>query len=107
MKNKLPKQWKDWLRAANFTSYKARGNIFLFDSKGRGRRWRINCHGQMQCSEVYAEFDRWANSTWITTDGIPKSKEEFLDRVSMMEKRALRKERLRDFIANKQNPEQR
>lgn len=50
---KLPKQFKHWLQAANLRLY--RRNRFykpsLTEFRGRGHHWRINCHGELQCSE--------------------------------------------------------
>lgn len=65
---KLPKQWKDWckqcgLRATN-SGFKL-GKFKKYDYftlKGKGRHWRVNCYGELQCSERYENFDRWANS---------------------------------------------
>lgn len=96
-KNTLPKQWKHWLAAAKLRPYgkaydQARNPVYNFI--GRGRHWRINCHGHFQVSEVYEDFDRWANSVRYTIFTTPKTRKEFIDNVNFLLKRAERKERL-------------
>ncbi len=64
---KLPKQWKHWCRKANLRangSYKKshanRDKSGFFYLKGRGYHWRVNCFGDLQRGDNYADFDRWA-----------------------------------------------
>jgi hypothetical protein len=87
---KLPKQWKDWcrksgLRAVN-SGFKMGRKYDYWCLKGKGRHWRVNCYGEFQCSERYAEFDRWANSH-IELDRIPQSLKEFRDTVRILSAR--------------------
>jgi hypothetical protein len=62
---KLPKQWKDWCRAARLRQRdEGRDKRGLgsgwFYLHGHGREWRLNCHNMIQCGDTYADFDRWA-----------------------------------------------
>lgn len=93
MKHKLPKQWKHWLALAKLKT-RGRQPWQQWNFYGRGRHFRINCHGQFQVSQKFQEFDRWANSLWVTTEGIPKTRDEFLARVQQLLARANRKDRL-------------
>ena len=87
---KLPKQFKHWLQAANLRLY--RRNRFykpaLTEFRGRGRHWRINCHGELQCSEPYKDFDRWANSVAASTLFEARTREEFLAAIKELERLA-------------------
>jgi len=59
---KLPKQWRHWAAAARLKPHDrcaARSRDWYY-LRGRGRHWRVNCHGQFECGDTYAEFDRWA-----------------------------------------------
>jgi hypothetical protein len=81
---KLPKQWKHWVRSAGlrfdgFGKYK-RSRHNIYSMRGHGRHWRVNCHGEFQCSEPYAGFDRWANSHQETFQ-MPKTKDAFVSLV--------------------------
>ena len=93
---KLPKQWKHWLEVVGFdkSTRRYKQHLLWMYWKGHGRHWRINCYGQMQVSKKFNEFDRWANSVQYTTEGIPTTQQEFIDRVNFMLKRCERKERL-------------
>ena len=53
---------------------------------GRGRRWRVNCHGQFECSCPLEEFDRWANSRGSYRETVPSNQMDFLSTVLSMVK---------------------
>lgn len=62
---KLPKQWKDWCRAARLRHRgKGRDKRGLgwswFYLHGHGREWRVSCDNMLQCGDKYEDFDRWA-----------------------------------------------
>jgi hypothetical protein len=98
---KLPKQWKQWLRKAGFKippkTYGLGHNPVLY-WEGFGRHWRVNCHQDLEVSKTFDQFDRWANSCFYTTNGIPQTEVEFLERIAHMRKRVERKERLRKYF---------
>ena len=99
---KLPKQWKDWcrksgLRAVN-SGFKLGRKYDYLNLKGKGRQWRVNCYGDFQCSDRYAEFDRWANSH-IELDRIPQSLKEFRDTVRILSARHTELEIMLDHIS--------
>lgn len=82
---KLPKQWKDWCKAARLRprdkGRDKRGLGFAwFYLHGHGREWRVSCFGVLQCGDTYAEFDRWALCS-IKDIELPKSKSEFVEAV--------------------------
>lgn len=81
---RLPKQWKRWLSAAGLRLDFGRGRFLAHQMKGRGRYWRINMHGELQCSDKYAEFDRWANSTAVTAIMNCTSQQDFVALVRLM-----------------------
>ena len=81
---KLPKQWKHWARKAGLRTESRRGRFSGFYLVGRGRRWRVNCYGEFECSCPTEHFDRWANSRGEAMDTIPKTESEFLAAVWMM-----------------------
>jgi len=76
---KLPKQWKHWCRAARLAPRDSgrRGQYAWMYLRGRGREWRLNDRGMLQCGDTYADFDRWALCD-IREAGAPKSRAEFL-----------------------------
>ena len=86
----LPKQFKHWLQAANLRLYHQKrfykSPLTVF--RGRGRHWRINCHGELQCSEPYKDFDRWANSVAASTLFEARTREEFLAAIKELERLA-------------------
>jgi len=45
---------------------------------GRGRRWRVNCFGEFECSCPLPDFDRWANSVGAAIEFPPKTESEFI-----------------------------
>lgn len=68
---KLPKQWKHWcdkvgLQSTCRTTHKFGGYDKYYYLKGKGRHWRVTCHGDFQASNLYEDFDRWANSVKCT-----------------------------------------
>jgi hypothetical protein len=87
MKIKLPKQWKHWFKQTglrlNGSSSENRHRWGKFYLKGKGRFWRVNCHGEFQSSESYETFDRWANSLHMTRP-LPRSLTEFKETVEIM-----------------------
>ena len=101
---KLPKQWKQWLRKAGFKippkTYGLGHNPVLY-WEGFGRHWRVNCYQDLEVSKTFDQFDRWANSTFFSTQGIPQTKEEFLQRITYMRQRIERKEHLVKLLCNK------
>lgn len=78
---KLPKSFRHWITSAglsmNCSPRTKRNRWSPFSLIGRGRHWRVNCNGTFDMSEVYKDFDRWANSREATFD-LPKSKAEFI-----------------------------
>ena len=77
----LPKQWRHWCRKAGLRpTYGGRRHYDWSYLKGRGRFWRLNCHGMFQCGDTYAEFDRWALCK-IAELPCPKSELQFIDAV--------------------------
>lgn len=86
MKNKLPKQWKDWCAAAHLTPHgpggKRPGHRWWY-LKGHGRLWRVNCHMNFQCGDTYADFDRWALCD-IQETPLPQTKQQFVDAVASL-----------------------
>ena len=61
---KLPKQWKDWCRAARLrpsSRYLDRRwpDAWMY-LRGHWRLWRLDCNGKLQCGDTYENFDRWA-----------------------------------------------
>lgn len=82
---KLPKQWKHWAKKAGLKPERKRGAGSGFYMLGRGRRWRVNCNNQFQCSCPIADFDRWANSLGAQIDGIPQTEKQFLMAVNNLE----------------------
>lgn len=95
----LPKQWKHWLLKAGFKTSAKINPVYYW--KGFGRHWRINCYGELQASERYDDFDRWANSVFYTHRGNPKNLLEFLLIVTKMKERISRKERLIKYLSSK------
>jgi len=61
-----------------------RGMKNYFSLKGKGRFWRISCHGNFECSCPKSDFDRWANSFYSKLEGIPTTKSEFLAAVKIL-----------------------
>ncbi len=61
---KLPKQWKQWCRRAGLKPHGGgnRSAWRWFYLEGRGRYWRVNCHGMLDVSCPRVDFDRWALS---------------------------------------------
>jgi len=73
-----PKQWMYWAKKAGLKREWGRGRQSTNYLVGRGRRWRVNCFGDFQCSCPIEHFDRWANSLGAEMDGMPKTEAEFL-----------------------------
>lgn len=76
----LPKQWNDWtqragLRNSYSTDMQRKYEAFYF--KGHGRNWRIDCEGNLDMSEPFDAFDRWANSCEKSEPMTAKTCEEF------------------------------
>ena len=63
MQNKLPKQWKHWLKSVQLKTYFAgkgkRSKWASYSLQGHNRYWRINDKGMFQVSCPLQEFDRW------------------------------------------------
>ena len=99
----LPKQWKHWLRIAGFKISARYGSDInpVYYWEGFGRHWRINCYGELQASECYDNFDRWANSVFYTTSGVPQNQKEFIERVTLIRARIARKERLIKYLSSR------
>lgn len=89
MSVKLPKQWRQWCLKAGLRpswrvdKYSPRGDSRWFYLKGHGRHWRVNCHNELDVSEPYSEFDRWANSTELSV-GMPVNEKAFVKMVNYM-----------------------
>jgi hypothetical protein len=96
---KLPKQWKHWCKKAKLrpesTGHWARGKWAHLSVRGLGRRWRIDCYGNLCVSDAERHFDRWANSQ-VTSVPIPKTEAEFLAAVKTMRDSALLVDAARD-----------
>lgn len=81
---KLPKQWKHWCYLAGLRPMvSGREKYIWFYLKGRGRVWRVNCFGMLQCGDTYIEFDKWALCR-IKETSLPTSKDMFLNSVSLL-----------------------
>lgn len=78
MSDKLPKQWLHWAQTAGLRPEFRRSKWRGFYMRGRGRNWRVNVHGEFECSCPLAYFDRWANSFGASLDSIPKTRAQFL-----------------------------
>lgn len=78
MSTKLPKQWTHWARKAKLHPETRRGSHRGFYLVGRDRNWRVNCHGDFECSCPTEHFDRWANSRGAVMPGVPRTETEFL-----------------------------
>lgn len=65
---KLPKQWKHWCNKVGLQSHgrKSRKEYDYCYLRGKGRYWRVNMYGEFQASDLYEDFDRWANSVKCT-----------------------------------------
>lgn len=77
----LPKQWKDWCRAAGLKCRRGYGDqrrksrwLYLH---GHGREWRVNDKWEFQCGDTYADFDRWALCD-IRSTPLPTNRAEFV-----------------------------
>ena len=81
---KFPKQWKHWAKLAGLKPYTIRGWHSNFGFIGRGRHWRVNRFGEFQSSCNLKDFDRWANSTLNTYNGIPQTQAEFFNAVTYL-----------------------
>lgn len=87
----LPKQWKDWCRAAGLRLNGRRRkwernwrSSYLY-LKGRGHQWRINMYGEFQCGDRLEDFDRWARCYIVYVDfNIFKSRDQFVKIVKQM-----------------------
>jgi hypothetical protein len=97
----LPKQWKHWLKKAGFDPLDEFEKRHPTNWKGFGRHWRININNWLQASETKETFDRWANSVFFSTEGIPQTEHEFLERIKHMRRRMERKEHLINLLCNK------
>uniref|UniRef100_A0AAU6W3L0 Uncharacterized protein n=1 Tax=Pseudomonas phage Cygsa01 TaxID=3138529 RepID=A0AAU6W3L0_9VIRU len=81
---KLPKQWKRWFKKAGLkdtygSSLSRRYGQAYF--KGHGRNWRIDATGNLDMSEPFATFDRWANSLESSVPMTAKTEKEFYNLV--------------------------
>jgi hypothetical protein len=93
MKIKLPKQWRDWMRAAKLRPYsrktydkssKKTGDFYM---RGKGYVWRVNDNWQFQLGDTTSDFDRWALCK-INNHPLPLTKASFLKTVeSLIENR--------------------
>jgi hypothetical protein len=81
---KLPKQWLFWAKKAGLRPERKRGQGNQYYLVGRGRRWRVNCYNEFECSCPTEHFDRWANSCGAQMDTPPKTEAEFLAAVAML-----------------------
>lgn len=81
----LPKSFRHWCRLARLKPHGGLGRkqYEWYYLKGHGRVWRINCHGEFECGDTYAEFDRWALCT-IEKMPLPQTKEAFLAAVTQL-----------------------
>lgn len=87
----LPKQWRRWLKAAGLTHSSGadenRKRRYMSDwacLKGHGRYWRIDCEGNLDMSEPFDDFDRWANSLEKSVKMEALTQEEFINLVKEM-----------------------
>lgn len=78
MATKLPKQWLYWAQKAGLQPERRRGSGNGYYLVGRGRRWRVDCHGDFECSCPTDHFDRWANSRGAQRRGVPQTQAHFL-----------------------------
>jgi hypothetical protein len=84
MSVKLPKQWRNWCEAAGLkpeSSGQRQSRWFYL--VGKGRRWRVNMHGEFEVGAKIADFDRWALSHRVSWR-MPKSKWDFVDAVYLL-----------------------
>lgn len=83
----LPKQWRDWLRAAglkpSYDTHMARHYGVTYFT-GYGRHWRIDYCGNLDMSETFDTFDRWANSCQLSLPMSATNKNEFVRLVHNM-----------------------
>lgn len=85
---KLPKQWKDWCRAARLKprnkgrDKRGLGSTWLY-LHGHGREWRVNRYQELECGDTYDEFDRWA-LCHIASAPLPTSKVGFVSEVKRL-----------------------
>lgn len=83
--NKLPKQWKHWLKKYNFKSpyiknkylrrYSRSDRCFVF--KKGDHLYRVTSSWIIQKSCHISDFDRWANSTLLDLGPVPTIEAEF------------------------------
>lgn len=85
---KLPKQWMYWAQKAGLRREWGRGQQSTHYLIGRGRRWRVNCHGIFECSCPTQYFDRWANSRGAEMAGVPTTEGAFLAAVRDLRERS-------------------
>jgi hypothetical protein len=87
---KLPKQWKHWCKIANLrphtnnVSRTGRSSHGYFYLKGRGHHWRVNCFGDLQRGDSYADFDKWARCD-ITELPMPLTQAKFMETIHRLE----------------------
>lgn len=84
---KLPKQWINWAECAGIKPERKRNPWKGHYMIGLGRRWRVNCYGEFQCSCSLEAFDRWANSVLVYAP-MPTSRASFVRIVHAMNKKA-------------------
>lgn len=89
---KLPKQWRHWcklvgLRPEGKGKYNRSSNAWL-SLRGLGRRWRINCYGELSVSLKEEYFDRWALSH-VRSLPMPHTEAAFLELVAVLLFRSL------------------
>lgn len=75
----LPKQWKHWCADSHLKPHHHAGGWMYL--RGRGRFWRVNCWGDFQCGDTYADFDRWALCN-IHEAPMPRTREQFREAVA-------------------------
>lgn len=75
----LPKQFNHWVKSAKLKPTYSDRKYGIFYLKGNGRYWRINCNGDIDVTESYEKFDRYANSTLFSVQFTPKTKGEFIE----------------------------
>lgn len=78
-----PKQWRHWVKkfglSFNADAHELRHRPYGGDRylKGHGRYWRLDYAGNLDMSEPFEEFDRWANSLELSVPMTAKNQGEF------------------------------
>lgn len=85
--DKLPKQFQRWAKKAglkpSYSSSLARRYECTYFT-GFGRNWRINCHGELDMSKPFANFDKWAGGREESMPMNSKNEAEFVKLVKEM-----------------------